>query len=120
MHRFYDMHIIGDILKKARFLDPVMDCQWVDFKYRNIEQLFYELKGMGEQYIDISRRKSLTGKSLWNNMLDAYPKSDDGFYPVCLEYIFGHAIKPDSKDLRASSMKNGVARVAVSNIDKLI
>ncbi len=75
---------------------------------------------MGEQYIDISRRKSLTGKSLWNNMLDAYPKSEDGFYPVCMEYIFGHAIKPDSKDLRASSMKNGVARVAVSNIDKRI
>ena len=23
VHRFYDMHIIGDILKKAKFLDPV-------------------------------------------------------------------------------------------------
>ena len=53
-------------------------------------------------------------------MLDAYPKSDDGFYPVCMEYIFGHAIKPDSNALRSSSMKDGVARIAVSNIDKII
>ena len=57
---------------------------------------------MGEQYIDINRRKSLTGKTLWSNMLNVYPKTFDDFYPVCMEYIFGHAIKPDSKALRSS------------------
>ena len=116
VHKFWDMHIYGDMLKKFAFIDPVMDCQWVNFNYKNLDQLFLDLKNTGEQLIDIKRRKSLIGKNNFAKLYDYYPKNKSGNYDVSLEFIFGHVLK-SSDDLNKSRLNNnGVAKISVDDI----
>ena len=93
VNRFLDMHILGDVLKKMPLIDPVMDCQWVDVIYANLERLFADLRGMGEAFVGSGRRKSLISKKRWDKMLASYPHNESGHYPVTLEFVFGHALK---------------------------
>ena len=118
IYDFCDMHIFGDILKKTGFIDPVMDCHWVEFQYKSLQQIFLDLKGMGEQYIDIRRRKSLTGKNKFLELERVYERNSNKRYPVSIEYIFGHAIKPKLSNINKANSA-GRVKVPVSSVGLL-
>lgn len=113
-HKFWDMHIYGDILKKLNFIDPVMDCQWVNFNYKDLNNLFLDLKLTGEQLIDSKRIKSLMGKNKFAKLYDLYPKNNN-YYPVSIEFIFGHIIKYQ-QDQNKKANNNSVVKISVESL----
>ena len=76
LHRFMDMHDIGDALIAAQFAEPVMQAEHL-FHYSRAASIFRDLRGTGTQNALKFRRKSLTGKNRWKRMLAEYEKFSD-------------------------------------------
>lgn len=93
VYRFEDMHNIGDQLLEARFKDPVMDSEMITIHYRQLTDLFSDLKLLGFSYYTDQSCQHLLGKNRWKQMLKHYESLRDpkGFYPVTLEIVYGHA-----------------------------
>ncbi|MES2206320.1 MAG: malonyl-ACP O-methyltransferase BioC [Pseudomonadota bacterium] len=94
IHRFVDMHDIGDELVHAGFADPVMEMETLTIQYSNPKQLFTDLKTLGAVNADINRPKGLMGKERWKNLLTAWESAGkNGVWNVTYEVIYGHAWK---------------------------
>ncbi|MFW0057283.1 MAG: malonyl-ACP O-methyltransferase BioC [Coxiella endosymbiont of Dermacentor silvarum] len=95
VHRFYDMHDIGDILTHLNFVDPVMDVERLTVLYSSVLQLIADLKSMGAHNAAQDRSRGLMGKSQWQKMLKAYEKWRDENHaiPATIEVIYGHAFR---------------------------
>ena len=52
VHRFIDMHDIGDMLVHAGFADPVMDMEHVTLTYADVRDLMRDLKAIGAHNAD--------------------------------------------------------------------
>lgn len=91
VHLFLDMHDIGDALMAAQFSDPVMQAEHISFTYSSAAGLFRDLRGSGVTNALLSRRRSLTGKRRWQQMLDEYAKfsSPENGWPATIEVIYG-------------------------------
>ncbi len=89
---FYDMHDIGDGLLRNHFVDPVMDAEHITVNYSTTQRLFDDLRAMGETQLLSTRRKTLTGKKRWQQMLEKLIKQkNDNALPIPFEIIYGHA-----------------------------
>ena len=118
VHRFADMHNIGDTLVQAGFRDPVMDVQHVTVTYEQPKQLVADLRSVAGTNLLTSRRRGLTTPRLWNRMLGELEKirNQEGRFPVSIEVVTGQAWtgKPDP----GVTMYAGEARIPVSDIIK--
>ncbi|MDP3559180.1 MAG: malonyl-ACP O-methyltransferase BioC [Legionellaceae bacterium] len=90
---FLDMHDIGDHLVRAGFSDPVMDMEYVSLRYPSVLALLKSLKSQGVSLTHPERRPGLMGKSVLQQLAEAYPVIEVGKYPLCYEVIYGHAWK---------------------------
>ncbi|MEN3111620.1 methyltransferase domain-containing protein [Uliginosibacterium paludis] len=100
VHRFIDMHDIGDCLVKAGFSDPVMDMQTLTLTYPDARSLFAELRASASSSASRTRPRGLTGRRAWADAcarLDALRQA--GRIPATLEVVFGHAWKPEPKTI---------------------
>ncbi|MCB1909502.1 MAG: methyltransferase domain-containing protein [Rhodocyclaceae bacterium] len=98
VHRFIDMHDIGDALVRAGFGDPVMDMQMLTVTYADATALLAELRGGGNANARADRPRGLTGTRAWRARLERLEDSRrDGVLPVTLELVFGHAWKQPPK-----------------------
>lgn len=93
VHRFVDMHDIGDVLLQACFLAPVVDRLEVIQSYKSVKEILTMLKKIGARNVDNARRKTLTGKNNLQKMIQAYPQIN-GEYPLTYEVIYGIAWGP--------------------------
>lgn len=92
VHSFFDMHDVGDALIGAGLSNPVMDVERLTVTYTTTQQLFDDLRASGSTNVLATRRKTLTGKRRWQNMLDALEQSRvGGHIEMTCEVIFGHA-----------------------------
>ncbi len=101
VHRFIDMHDIGDALLRAGFGDPVMDMQMLTVTYREQKRLFEDLRLGGHANARADRPRGLSGRTRWQADLARLEQTRrDGRLPVTLELVFGHAWKvpPRSDD----------------------
>lgn len=91
VHLFLDMHDIGDALMAAQFSDPVMQAEHICFTYSSASGLFRDLRGSGVTNALLSRRRGLTGKHRWQQMLGEYAKfsSAENGWPATVEVIYG-------------------------------
>lgn len=94
VHRFIDMHDIGDALVKAGFSDPVMDMEIVTLTYADVDTLLTDLRQSGWNNASTIRARGLSGKSGWI----AARKALQGCFvagrlPITFEIIQGHAWK---------------------------
>lgn len=100
VHRFIDMHDIGDALVKAGFSDPVMDMEIVTLTYPDIDTLLTDLRQSGWSNASTLRPRSLSGKSGW---AIARKRLEDAFVgqrlPITFEIIQGHAWKAAPRKL---------------------
>lgn len=95
VHRFIDMHDIGDALVKAGFSDPVMDMEMLTLTYADVDDLLADLRATGCTNAAATRPRGLTGRSGWAAARAAYDKlRADGRLPATFEVIQGHAWKP--------------------------
>ena len=98
VHRFLDMHDVGDMLVHAGFADPVMDMELMTMTYADAGALMHDLRTIGAQNARADRRRGLTGRRRWQMMLAALEEfRRDGRLPASFEIIYGHAWRPESR-----------------------
>jgi malonyl-CoA O-methyltransferase len=95
VHRFVDMHDVGDRLIACGFADPVMDMEVVTLTYGDVKGLMRDLKAIGAHNLAPGRPTGLGGKSMLNRLGQNYEAfRRDGKLPATFEVVYGHAWKP--------------------------
>jgi malonyl-CoA O-methyltransferase len=98
VHRFTDMHDVGDLLVASGFADPVMDMEVITLTYADVRELMRDLKAIGAHNMTRGRRPTLAGKSLLAKVARNYESARrDGRLPATFEVIYGHAWKPQPR-----------------------
>ena len=98
VHRFIDMHDLGDALVRAGFSDPVMDMEMLTLTYADLDGLFADLRASGANNAARGRPRGLSGRSGWEAARAAYARlRRDGRLPASFEIIQGHAWKAAPK-----------------------
>jgi len=98
VHRFTDMHDVGDMLLACGFADPVMDMEVVTLTYADVRELMRDLKAIGAHNVTRGRPSALAGKSLLAKVAQNYePARREGRLPATFEVIYGHAWKPQPR-----------------------
>ena len=98
VHRFIDMHDLGDALVQAGFSDPVMDMEMLTLTYADLDGLFADLRASGGNNAASTRPRGLSGRTGWEAARAAYERlRHDGRLPASFEIIQGHAWKPAPK-----------------------
>jgi len=92
VHRFIDMHDLGDALMRARFADPVMDMERLSITYPNLDALRRELRTAGAGNLAHGRPKGLTGRARARALRghDALALRN-GRLSVSVEVVYGQA-----------------------------
>jgi len=94
VHRFPDMHDVGDALIGAGFSDPVMDMELLTVTYPDLDTLLSDLKGGGCTNASRTRPRGLSGRSAWTSARrQIESQMRDGRLPVSFEVVQGHAWK---------------------------
>jgi malonyl-CoA O-methyltransferase len=92
VHRFIDMHDLGDALIRAGFAEPVMDAERLTITYADSRSLFSELRSTGSANLTLGRRRGLLGRSSAEIFRTAHAQTrEDGRWPLTLEVVYGHA-----------------------------
>jgi len=101
-YHYYDMHDVGDWLKKSYFSDPVMDRDDITFHYKTIKKIIDDLRKIGLMNAYENRSRGLISTQKWSVFENTYERlKQEGYYPVTLELICGHgwkAMPPDQKN----------------------
>ncbi|HJV28476.1 MAG TPA: methyltransferase domain-containing protein [Aromatoleum sp.] len=98
VHRFIDMHDLGDALVQAGFTDPVMDMEMVTMTYSSVDELLRDLRLAGCANASTARPRGLSGRTGWagaRRALEALRR--DGRLPASFEVVQGHAWKAQPK-----------------------
>jgi malonyl-CoA O-methyltransferase len=91
VHRFLDMHDIGDALVRAGLADPVLDVDRLTVKYPDARKLFRDLTLSGARNSLAGRRRGLLGKGPFNRLVAALSESSPGAgIEIDLELVYGH------------------------------
>ncbi len=95
VHRFIDLHDIGDLLVSTRFATPVMDMERITLTYQSPAQFFTDLRHSGSTNAMIGRPRGLMGRarSARQSQLLAQQCAVDGRISAGFEVIYGHAWK---------------------------
>jgi malonyl-CoA O-methyltransferase len=100
VHRFIDMHDIGDCLVQAGFAEPVMDMETITLSYGEFDALLADLRRAGATNASTARPRGLAGKAGWKRAREAYERlRTDGRLPASFEIIYGHAWKAAPKQI---------------------
>jgi malonyl-CoA O-methyltransferase len=98
VHRFVDMHDVGDLLVASGFADPVMDMDVMTLTYSGLRDLMRDLKAIGAHNATFGRRAGLGGRSLLGQVERNYEAfRRDGRLPATFEVVYGHAWKPQPR-----------------------
>lgn len=98
VHRFIDMHDLGDMLVSAGFADPVMDMEIVTIAYAQLSGLARDLRLSGQSNVHPARRRGLMAPGAWAGMAAEYESlRRDQRLPATFEIVYGHAWKGDPR-----------------------
>jgi malonyl-CoA O-methyltransferase len=89
LHRFIDMHDLGDALMRAGFADPVMDAETLTVTFPSAEALLTELKQAGATP-HRPLRSGLAGRRRLQLLKDRFP-SESAPHRFTVEAVYGHA-----------------------------
>jgi malonyl-CoA O-methyltransferase len=99
VHRFVDMHDVGDAMMAAGFAQPVVDAEMIRMEYREFRTLLDDLKNTGASSADIDRRRGLMTPAKLRRLERAYREHgfEDGRFVASCEIVYGHAwINPEA------------------------
>jgi malonyl-CoA O-methyltransferase len=95
VHRFIDMHDLGDALVRSGFAAPVLDVERFTLRYLDVRKVAADLKATGAHNASAGRAKGLTTGRKFAAMEAAYePFRQDGRLPATYEVVFAHAWVP--------------------------
>jgi malonyl-CoA O-methyltransferase len=89
VHRFIDMHDLGDMLLAAGLSNPVMDMEMLTFTYASAERLLADLRAGGQTSARADRPRGLAGRRFGAGLRRALGDSPVATYEV----VYGHAWK---------------------------
>lgn len=116
VHRFIDMHDLGDALVRAGLAEPVMDTERLTVTYPHLDALLRELRATGSSNLADGRSRGLTPKGQLESLRQAFrPASEQGALPVSVEVVYGHAW---AGELRARPRPGGEVRVPISSLTR--
>jgi malonyl-CoA O-methyltransferase len=93
VHRFVDMHDVGDAMMAAGFAQPVVDAEMMRMEYKDFRSLLADLKLTGASNADVGRRRGLMTPAQLRALEDSYREhgfEQDRFVASC-EVVYGHA-----------------------------
>jgi malonyl-CoA O-methyltransferase len=93
--RFLDMHDLGDMLVAAGFGDPVMDTEMITLTYPSPQAFLADQRHLGVRDALLGRQ----GWRAWRRLLRAWPRDAAGRLPASFEIVYGHAWKPEPRQL---------------------
>nr|MBO2488240.1 malonyl-[acyl-carrier protein] O-methyltransferase BioC [Gammaproteobacteria bacterium] len=94
VHRFLDMHDLGDALVRTGFADPVMETERLVVTYPSVAALLNELRRSGAGNATIGRAAGLTGRGRFDEARAALESTRrDDVIPITVEVVYGHAWK---------------------------
>jgi len=93
VHRFLDLHDIGDMMLAAGLREPVVDVETITLEYRCFTDLLRDLKGIGASNADVGRNRGLLTPGRLRALEAAYRETGfaDGVYRASYEVVYGHA-----------------------------
>lgn len=95
VHRFLDMHDVGDALLRAGFEQPVLDVDTHELGHESVLALMRELRRMGAGNAAAGRARGLLGRGALARLEAAYePLRRDALLPSTWEVIYGVAWAP--------------------------
>jgi len=98
VHRFIDMHDLGDMLVAAGFAEPVMDMELITLTYPEFDALVSDLRSSGQANVASDRRRGLMGRRAWRAMREHYEAlRQAGRLPATVEVIYGHAWRSEPR-----------------------
>jgi malonyl-CoA O-methyltransferase len=91
VHRFPDMHDIGDALIRAGLRDPVLDVDRLSVSYRSSNALFRDMTATGARNSLRQRPRGLLGKARFAAMTEAlFGLGSSAGTTLQLELVYGH------------------------------
>lgn len=116
IHRFIDMHDIGDALMRAGLAEPVMDTERLTVTYPDLDALMRELRASGSNNVAQGRPRGLTTNGRLQALREAVRKEPpQGALPVSVEVVYGHAW---AGQLRRPQRAGGEVRVPISSLKR--
>jgi malonyl-CoA O-methyltransferase len=95
VHRFIDMHDLGDALVRGGFAAPVLDVERFTLSYLDVRKIAADLKATGAHNATMGRAPGLTGPRKFAGMQAAYERfRQNGRLPATYEVVFAHAWVP--------------------------
>ena len=93
VHRFVDMHDVGDMMLGSGLEQPVVDAEIIRMEYPAFRGLLDDLKNVGATNADVSRRRGLMTPGQLCALEQRYRDVgfEDGKYVANYEVVYGHA-----------------------------
>ena len=102
VHRFIDMHDLGDALMRTGFAEPVMDTERLTITFDSARALFRELRATGATNATHGRAHSLRGRATLRTVSDHLEsRSRTSGVAVTVEVVYGHAWRAQAKQRRS-------------------
>lgn len=114
VHRFIDMHDLGDALVRAGLAEPVMDTERLTVTYPDLDALLKELVASGSSNLAHGRARGLTPKGHLESLRRAVrPATEQAALPVSVEVVYSHAW---ATELRPRRRAGDEVRVPLSTL----
>ncbi len=93
VHRFVDMHDLGDAMLAAGFAQPVVDVEVIRMEYAEFRRLLDDLKQTGASNADVDRGRGLTTPAQLRELESSYRELgfENGKFIASYEVVYGHA-----------------------------
>ncbi len=110
IHRFTDLHDIGDMLIHAGFADPVMDMEVITLEYKTTDALWKDLRAQGAMSAVATHTRGCVSPRAWTRLNDAIEQQRDAnsMIRLSVEVVYGHAWKVPAKK---TSDGHGIVRL---------
>jgi malonyl-CoA O-methyltransferase len=116
IHRFIDMHDLGDALMRAGLAEPVMDAERLTVTYPDLDALLRELTASGSSNVAQGRARGLTTRSRLASLRKVIePTMKQGALPISVEVVYGHAW---AGQMRRPKLPSGEFRIPVSSLKR--
>ncbi len=93
VHRFVDMHDVGDAMLAAGLEHPVVDAETIRMEYRDFRSLLGDLRDIGASNAEVGRRRGLMTPGQLRRLEASY--RDNGYendrFIASYEVLYGHA-----------------------------
>ena len=93
VHRFVDMHDVGDAMLTAGFTQPVIDAETIRMEFDDFRALLDDLRNIGASNADVGRRRGLMTPAQLRRLEHSYREQgfENGKYVASYEVVYGHA-----------------------------